>query len=127
MLRIQTIRKYNLYAKDQISNFDRCTSLVNMFFNRDVTFSLFKGNAQVVMSVAGNFPVERGGYFFMFHPCYFSDPYPSSGFEMPPETGICSHVVLRRDLQIVVRIGSKLHRNRSNYNVQELSEVVEDW
>ncbi|KAF8580357.1 hypothetical protein K439DRAFT_1662824 [Ramaria rubella] len=90
-LRTRIIKGYNLDRPDQLANFDRCTALVHTFFDRVCTFSLFKDNVQVVVSVAGDFPVDPG-------------------YEMVPETGICSHVVLRRDCKVV-----------------ELGEIQRDW
>ncbi|KAF8577337.1 hypothetical protein K439DRAFT_561580 [Ramaria rubella] len=81
-LRTRMIQGYNLQRADQLANFDRCTSLVNAFFNRPCVFSLFKGNVQTMVSICGDFPAEPG-------------------LVLPPETCFCGHVLLRRDSQVV--------------------------
>ncbi|KAJ7741411.1 hypothetical protein DFH07DRAFT_837986 [Mycena maculata] len=78
-VRLQTIQEYNLFRQDQLANFHRCSGLVSAFFDFApiCTISLFHNDVQVIVSKAGNFPVELGE-------------------SLVTETSICGHVVLKK-------------------------------
>ncbi|KAJ7158376.1 hypothetical protein C8R43DRAFT_995770 [Mycena crocata] len=79
-IRLQTIREYNLFKQDQTENFHRCSSLVHSFFPFApmCQISLFHNDLQVIVSKAGEFPVNH-----------------SEG--IVTETSICGHVVLKKN------------------------------
>ncbi|KAJ7664316.1 hypothetical protein B0H17DRAFT_1091963 [Mycena rosella] len=79
-VRLQTINEYNLFREDQAENFHRSTSVVNTFFDFApiCTISLFHNDVQVVVSKAGDFPVELGE-------------------GLVTETSICGHAVLKKN------------------------------
>ncbi|KAJ7512652.1 hypothetical protein B0H11DRAFT_1946726 [Mycena galericulata] len=78
-IRLQAIQEYNLFRQDQLENFHRTSSLVNVFFDFApiCTISLFHNDVQVVVSKAGDFPVQLGE-------------------GLVTETSICGHVVLQK-------------------------------
>ncbi|KAJ7126107.1 hypothetical protein C8R44DRAFT_120168 [Mycena epipterygia] len=82
-IRLQTIQEYNLFREDQAENFHRCSSLVNTFFQFApiCTISLFHNDVQVVVSKAGEFPVQLGE-------------------GLVTETSICGHAVLKKNGEI---------------------------
>ncbi|KAJ7192410.1 hypothetical protein GGX14DRAFT_480074 [Mycena pura] len=93
-VRRQTIQEYNLFRPDQLQNFHRCSSLVNSFFHFApvCTVSLFDNDVHVVVSKAGEFPVQMG----------VALPETPPAADVPVvETSTCAHVVLQKKGQTV--------------------------